>query len=44
MEEGQLLHSGQALDLSEGAGHDGANIRQWPDNGLDPQRWQFTAP
>jgi hypothetical protein len=32
-------HSGKALDLINASPANGANIRQWPDNGLDAQKW-----
>ena len=32
-------HSGKALDLANGSPANGATVRQWPDNGLDAQKW-----
>ena len=32
-------HSGKALDLANGSPANGAAVRQWPDNGMDAQKW-----
>ncbi|MEC5159421.1 MULTISPECIES: family 43 glycosylhydrolase [unclassified Janthinobacterium] len=32
-------HSGKALDLESALPANGTNVRQWPDNGLDAQKW-----
>lgn len=33
-------HSGQNLDVDGGSTADGANVRQWPDNGTPQQQWK----
>jgi GH43 family beta-xylosidase len=37
-------HSGKALDLANAAPANGALVRQWPDNGLDAQKWAMEMP
>jgi len=37
-------HSGKALDLYNALPADGTNVRQWPDNGLDAQKWVIEQP